>query len=191
MDYPHPLITGDNDDLNFDIAYDTKIGAWDKWAIKYGYGYPSANSNEKNFLQTTLERTLEDGYEFISDADARDPSGVHPRAHLWDNGVSASDELLRLLKLRKQRMESFNVEAIKPGVSQSMLEEVFVPLYLMHRYQIEAAIKLIGGLDFKYKVRGEIKHSWIDDQTQKAAKMLFFSLSHLNIYKFPQVGSLI
>ena len=32
-------------------------------------------------------------------------------------------------------MESFNVEAIKPGVSQSMLEEVFVPLYLMHRYQ--------------------------------------------------------
>ena len=61
MDYPHPLITGNNDDLNFDIAYDTKIGAWDKWAIKYGYGYPSANSNEKNFLQTTLERTLEDG----------------------------------------------------------------------------------------------------------------------------------
>ena len=85
-----------------------------------------------------MERTLEDGYEFISDADARDPSGVHPRAHLWDNGISASDELLRLLKLRKQRMESFNVEAIKPGVSQSMLEEVFVPLYLMHRYQIEA-----------------------------------------------------
>ena len=40
---------------------------------------------QMNFLQTTLERTLEDGYEFISDADARDPSGVHPRAHLWDN----------------------------------------------------------------------------------------------------------
>ena len=186
MDYPHPLITGDNDDLNFDIAYDTKIGAWDKWAIKYGYGYPSANSNEKNFLQTTLERTLEDGYEFISDADARDPSGVHPRAHLWDNGVSASDELLRLLELRKQRMESFNVEAIKPGVSQSMLEEVFVPLYLMHRYQIEAAIKLIGGLDFKYKVRGDNqpKHSWVDDKTQKAALdavLLAITPEHLQI----------
>ena len=29
MDYPHPLITDDDDDLNFDIAYDTKIGAWE------------------------------------------------------------------------------------------------------------------------------------------------------------------
>ncbi len=171
MDYPHPLITSDNNNLNFDIAYDTKIGAWDKRAIKYGYGYPLSNSDEKNFLRTTLEHTFEDGYEFISDADARDPSGVHPRAHLWDNGISASDELLRLLKLRKQRIESFNIQAIKPGVSQSSLEEVFVPLYLMHRYQIEAAIKLIGGLDFNYKVRGDNqpKHSWIDDQTQKAA----------------------
>ena len=186
MDYPHPLITSDNNNLNFDIAYDTKIGAWDKRAIKYGYGYPLPNSDEKNFLRTTLENTFEDGYEFISDADARDPSGVHPRAHLWDNGISASDELLRLLKLRKQRIESFNVEAIKPGVSQSMLEEVFVPLYLMHRYQIEAAIKLIGGLDFNYKVRGDNqpKHSWIDDQTQKAAinaVLLAITPEHLQI----------
>ena len=41
----------------------------------------------------------------------------------------------------------------------------------MHRYQIEAAIKLIGGLDFTYKVRGDNqpKHSWVDDKTQKAA----------------------
>ena len=81
MDYPHPLITSDNNNLNFDIAYDTKIGAWDKRAIKYGYGYPLPNSDEKNFLRTTLEYTFEDGYEFISDADAKS-SGVHPRAHL-------------------------------------------------------------------------------------------------------------
>ena len=171
MDYPHPLITGSSEKLDFSNAYDDKIGAWDKWAITYGYGYPKDGQDEAVFLNHTLEQTYNEGYEFISDSDARDLSGVHPRAHLWDNGNSASDELIRLLELRKARMQTFNVNAIRTGVPESMLEEVFVPLYLMHRYQLEATAKLIGGVNFSYKVKGDnqSKHSWVEANIQKKA----------------------
>ena len=35
------------------------------------------------------------------------------------------------------------------------LENVLVPIYLYHRYQVQAAAKLIGGLDYSYNVRGD------------------------------------
>lgn len=37
----------------------------------------------------------------------------------------------------------------------AQLEDTLVPLYLLHRYQTEAAIKEIGGLDYRYQLRGD------------------------------------
>ena len=156
MDYPHPMITeGADGNLNFSEAYDLKIGEWDKWAIKYGYGTPGPGESEAEFLKKTLGDTYAAGFEFITDSDSRNPSGVHPRSHLWDNGASASGELTRMLKLRENRMKTFGLNAIKTGEPQALLEEVFVPLYLMHRYQLEATSKVIGGLDYSYKIKGD------------------------------------
>ncbi len=172
MDYPHPLISLDaNGKVDFGDAYDLKIGEWDKWAITYGYGQPAINQTEEEFLEKTLQATYAAGYEFITDSDSRNPSGVHPRSHLWDNGASASDELKRLLDLRQKRMKTFGLNAIKAGEPQAILEEVFVPLYLMHRYQLEATSKLVGGLDYTYKVKGDNQtaHEWIPAKSQKEA----------------------
>ncbi|MDX5339236.1 MAG: zinc-dependent metalloprotease [Cyclobacteriaceae bacterium] len=172
MDYPHPLIMEDaNGNLDFSQAYDLGIGEWDKWAIKYGYGTPAPGQSEKDFLEKTLQDTYAAGHEFITDSDSRNPSGVHPRSHLWDNGASASDELLRLLKLRENRMKTFGLNAIRTGEPQALLEEVFVPLYLMHRYQLEATSKLVGGLDFTYKVKGDNQpnQKWIPAKDQNEA----------------------
>ena len=172
MDYPHPLISLDeNGKVDFGDAYDLKIGEWDKWAITYGYGQPAANQSEEEFLEKTLQATYAAGYEFITDSDSRNPSGVHPRSHLWDNGASASKEMKRLLDLRQQRMKTFGLNAIKAGEPQAILEEVFVPLYLMHRYQLEATSKLVGGMDYTYKVKGDNQtaHHWIEAKSQKEA----------------------
>ncbi|MHA7129108.1 zinc-dependent metalloprotease [Algoriphagus namhaensis] len=181
MDYPYPLITQNaNGELDFSNAYDDKIGEWDKWAIKFGYGYPPAGMSEEAFLKNTLEQTYEAGYEFITDSDSRDASGVHPRSHLWDNGASAPDELMRMLKIRKNKMASFGLNAIRSGEPQAMLEEVFVPLYLMHRFQVEATTKLVGGLDFNYKVKGDNQpeHRWISSKEQKdALDALLYTIS--------------
>ena len=181
MDYPHPLISLDaNGKVDFGDAYDLKIGEWDKWAITYGYGQPAANQTEEEFLEKTLQATYAAGYEFITDSDSRNPSGVHPRSHLWDNGASASDELKRLLDLRQKRMKTFGLNAIKSGEPQAILEEVFVPLYLMHRYQLEATSKLVGGLDYTYKVKGDNQtaHQWIPAKSQnEALDALLLSIS--------------
>jgi hypothetical protein len=172
MDYPHPVITeGANGELDFSQAYDTKIGEWDKWAIKYGYGNPAPGQSEEEFLDKTLRDTYAAGYEFITDSDSRNPSGVHPRSHLWDNGASAPGELMRMLKLRENRMKSFGLNAIRTGEPQAILEEVFVPLYLMHRYQLEATSKLIGGLDYTYKIKGDNQsdQKWVSAKDQNEA----------------------
>jgi hypothetical protein len=172
MDYPHPMITEEaNGELDFGHAYDLKIGEWDKWAIKYGYGNPAPGQSEEEFLEKTLTDTYAAGFEFITDSDSRNPSGVHPRSHLWDNGASAPEELMRMLKLRENRMKSFGLNAIRTGEPQAILEEVFVPLYLMHRYQLEATSKLIGGLDYTYKIKGDNQpdQKWISAKDQNEA----------------------
>ena len=35
------------------------------------------------------------------------------------------------------------------------LEEVRVPMYMIHRYQLEAAVKVVGGSYYSYKLRGD------------------------------------
>ena len=37
----------------------------------------------------------------------------------------------------------------------AMLEEVLVPMYFFHRYQTEATAKVIGGLNYRYALRGD------------------------------------
>jgi len=181
MDYPYPVITQTaNGDLDFSNAYDDKIGEWDKWAITYGYGYAEQGQSEADFLEKTLEETYAAGHEFITDSDSRNPSGVHPRSHLWDNGASAPAELVRMLSMRKSKMGTFGLNAIRNGEPEAMLEEVFTPLFLMHRYQVEATTKLIGGLDYAYKIKGDNQptHNWLNASDQKAAlDALMFTVS--------------
>lgn len=172
MDYPYPLITEKSDgELDFSNAYDDKIGDWDKWAIRYGYATVPEGEDESTFLKRTLEETYDAGHQFITDSDSRNPSGAHPTSHLWDNGASASSELLRMLDLRASKMKNFGLNAIPDGQPQALLEEVFVPLYMMHRYQIEAASKLLGGMDYRYKIKGDNQenHSWVSSAQQEEA----------------------
>jgi len=154
MDYPHPYITIKNGQLDFSQAYDTGIGVWDKVAVTYAYA--SYAKNEKAKLLKGVLKAEQKGLKFLSDADARPISGASPYAHLWDNGASATAELKRLLEVRKIAIQNFSIDNIKSGKPYSDLEDVFVPLYFLHRYQAEATVKLIGGLDYNYAVKGSL-----------------------------------
>lgn len=150
MDYPHPQINFKGDQIDFSHAYDTKIGEWDKVTVDYAYGN-HANSTE---LNQVINQAYAKGMRFITDADARNPGGAHILAHLWDNGKTIVDELDHLLAVRKKAIANFSVANIRPNETYSHLEDVFVPLYFLHRYQTEAATKIIGGYDYNYAVRG-------------------------------------
>jgi hypothetical protein len=156
MDYPHPYITLDaNGKIDLSHAYASGIGDWDKVSIDYGYRQFAAGTDEDAALNQILSDADKAGQVFITDEDARPASGAHPRAHLWDNGADAADELERILKIRAVALDQFGENAIKPGTPMAQLEETLVPLYLLHRYQTEAAIKLIGGLEYRYNLRGD------------------------------------
>ena len=155
MDYPHPTLTLDGKKVDFSNAYATGMGAWDKVAVAYAYGNPPQGTSEKTYLNKILTDAEAKGLRFITDSDARAADGAHPIAHLWDNGKSASEELKNVLKLRKQGMQNFSIDNIKDGEPYSVLEDVFVPLYFYHRYQTEAAIKVIGGMQYNYAVKGD------------------------------------
>jgi hypothetical protein len=155
MDYPHPSLSFNGDQLDISNAYDTGIGEWDKVTVAYSYGDIPAASNQKAVLSKILEDAFANGLQFISDSDARAQGGAHAFAHLWDNGANAVDELNAVLQLRKKAIANFSVDNIRTGEPFTVLEDVFVPLYFYHRYQTEAAVKLIGGLDYNYKVKGD------------------------------------
>lgn len=156
MDYPYPMIKMDeNGNIDISDAYDDKIGDWDKWAIRYGYETVPTGKTEKSHLNELLEDTYAAGHTFISDMDSRHPSGSHPTSHLWDNGASAPGELMRMMAMRSKKLASFGLNSIDENQPEALMEEVMVPLFLMHRYQLEATSKLVGGLDYTYKVKGD------------------------------------
>ena len=92
---------------------------------------------------------------YISDEDARPLGSAHPYAHLWDNNSNPVDELNRMMKVRKIALDNFSENNIQEGQPLAALENVLVPIYLLHRYQLEAAAKSLGGLYYTYAVRGD------------------------------------
>ncbi len=156
MDYPHPHVDLRPDgSLDLSHAYSVGIGAWDKVAIRYGYAQFPKGSDEKKQLNAVLLDAAHHGDIFITDKDSRPPGSAHPRAHLWDNGADAVDELERILKVRQAALTHFGKNSIPVGEPMSNLDETLVPLYYLHRYQTEAAGKVLGGLDYRYALRGD------------------------------------
>ena len=152
MDYPHPLIKLKNNKIDLSDAYDIGIGDWDKVTVAYSYSVFNKN-NETLELNNIIQSANEKGLQFITDSDARSTSGSHVNAHLWDNGISVSEGLNDILKIRNIAIDNFSEYNIKKGDPYTMLEDLFVPLYFMHRYQTEAVVKLIGGMDYNYAIR--------------------------------------
>ena len=155
MDYPHPLISIDNNNINLDNAYDEGIGEWDKITVAYSYSDFNESIDENQTLNKILEDAYSSGLRFISDSDARAIGGAHSLGHLWDNGESASIGLEDIIKARNKAITNFSEYNIQKNQPFSVLEDVFVPLYFLHRYQTEAAVKLIGGLEYNYATRGD------------------------------------
>jgi hypothetical protein len=156
MDYPHPWVTLDKDGVpDLSSAYAVNIGLWDKVAINYGYRQFADGAKESVELEAILSGAARSGLVYITDEDARPAGSAHPHAHLWDNGPDAADELTRIMKVRAAALARFGENAIPMSTPLAQLEDTLAPLYLMHRYQCEAAIKVIGGLDYRYQVRGD------------------------------------
>lgn len=156
MDYPHPMATLNEDGtLSLDNAYDIGIGEWDKRAVIWGYQHFPDGTDEEAALDEIIRETNEMGLLYLSDEVARPQGGSHPYAHLWDYGADPVSQLGHILDIREAALNRFGENNIREGRMMSDLEDVLVPIYLYHRYQTEATVKLIGGVDFAYALRGD------------------------------------
>lgn len=156
MDYPHPRVhIKDDGSLSLENAYDTGIGEWDKRVVMYGYQDFADGSDENSALHEIVHETIDMGLLYLSDEVARPAGGAHPEAHLWDYGTDVVKQLDHILTIREQALNRFGEQNIRPGRAMASLEDVLVPIYLFHRYQTEATVKLIGGVDFAYTLRGD------------------------------------
>lgn len=156
MDYPHPRATVQDDgSISIENAYDIGIGEWDKRAVAYGYQDFPEGADEESELESIIQQTLDMGLMYISDEAARPQGGAHPYAHLWDYGTDVVGQLDHILNIRKHALDRFGESNIREDRMMANLEEVLVPIYLYHRYQTEATVKVLGGVNYSYAVRGD------------------------------------
>ncbi|MFC7001590.1 zinc-dependent metalloprotease [Pseudobowmanella zhangzhouensis] len=155
MDYPHPKITLKNGDIDLSDAYAVGIGEWDKYVISYGYQDYAAPEKEGENLLALVKQTQQQGMLYMSDPDARGMAAANADGHLWDNGSDAVTEFEHLLAVRRLALQKLSLDTLPQGTSVSELEQALVPIYLLHRYQLDAVARQIGGIHYQYSVKGD------------------------------------
>ena len=156
MDYPPPYVKLGADGVpDVSAVYATGIGEWDKVSIAFGYQDFAPRTDEEAALNKILMDAYGRGLRYLTDQDARPAGSSSSVAHLWDSGGNAVDELNRLMQVRGAALKRFGENNIREGAPLATLEDVLVPVYLLHRYQVEVASKLVGGMDYTFALRGD------------------------------------
>lgn len=155
MDYPAPRVSVDASGA-FDVsqAYARGTAAWDRAAIHWLYAQYADPAAEAGGQEAILARAHADGLLYITDMHARGNDAAHPLASLWDDGSDPAQALTDIMAVRAQALANFGPQALASGQPASDLRAVFSPIYLYHRYQVEAAAKTLGGVYFEYELNG-------------------------------------
>ncbi|WP_420456512.1 zinc-dependent metalloprotease [Rubrivirga sp.] len=165
MDYPAPLATLVDGAVDVSDAYAVGVGEWDVQAVRYGYAPDEATA------QRVLAENRDRGLRYVTDADARPTGAASPTGALWDNGADAVAALTDEMAVRRAALDRFGADVIRTGRPLATLEEVLVPLYLRHRYQVDATAHLVAGVAYGYGTRGDGTEAPtpVDGPTQRAA----------------------
>ena len=155
MDYPAPLVAIRDGEVDLSEAYAVGMGAWDKFAITWLYADVAPGAAGRAQLSSMVDAALAGGLRFVSDDDARPIDSAHPLGAVWDNGADPVAELTHLMAVRRLALSRFGLASLPVGAPMADLRRRIVPIYLFHRYQIDATAKLVGGVDFTYGARGD------------------------------------
>ena len=152
MDYPAPLVTVTGEGaLDVSRAYDTGIGEWDIASVRWLYTQFADPADAADGLEAILAEARADGLLYISDRHARGNNSGHPLANLWDNGANATDGLRETMAVRRIALDRFGPQVMAEGWPLASIRDAFPPVYLFHRYQVEAAASALGGVLFEFE----------------------------------------
>jgi len=154
MDYPPPMLRLVSGRVDVAEAYRDELGSYDTLAIRYAYTEFRTPEEEATGLEAIVGEGMRRGITFITNPDESGASS-HPEATTWTLGADAVEELARVMQVRRALLDRFDEGAIRKGAPMVLLNRRFVPVYLHHRYSLGAAAKAIGGMEFRYAVRGD------------------------------------
>jgi hypothetical protein len=155
MDYPAPRIKIKDGKLDFSDVYKIGLGSWDKFAIKWLYSDAPPGAAEKLFLDSIVNEAYARGMRFVANDEGNALDSAQPYGNTWDDGPDAVAALQQVLNIRQIALAHFGLHNLLAGAPVSDLKRVLVPIYLFHRYEVVATVKLIGGIDFPYAVNGD------------------------------------
>ncbi len=156
MDYPAPLVRiSPQGDLDFSQAYAVGLGEWDLHAVRWAYGEVAPGVDEASALEAIVQSGLRRNLLFLTDEDARPAGAANPRASLWDNGDDPAAALEQTMRVRRIALARFGERNLRAGEPLALLEETLAPVYFHHRFELQAAAKVLGGLDYRYALNGD------------------------------------
>lgn len=155
MDYPPPRVKIVDGRLDFSDAYKVGIGSWDRFAIRWLYHEAAPGRDAQSEIDAIVADGYAHGQRFVSDNDARPTGSAQPIGALWDDGTDSVTELAHVLDVRRIALARFGAGNLPAGAPLADLRRVLVPVYLFHRYQVDAVAKRVGGADFSYAVKGD------------------------------------
>jgi hypothetical protein len=154
MDYPHPVLELKDGQVDVTDAYGVGVGPWDEYAIKHAY-LEVAPAQEAAALAALRAEARRAGLAYVGDPDARSGASAHPDGQLWDFGADAFSTFDQLLAVRRVALANFG-RGVLPAERQSgELEARLVPVYLLHRYQVDAVARKLGGARYEYGLIGD------------------------------------
>lgn len=180
MDYPSPRAKIVDGEIDLSDAYGVGIGEWDKFAVQYSYSQFPPDADESEELEKLIRWSLEKGYKYITDADARPSGAAQPYGNLWDNGSDPVAALKHEMNVRKIAIENFDASVLHPDQPLADLEKAFVPVYLHHRFQVDATAKVLGGFEYSYAFAGDgqtIQSPIAQDRQRAALEVLLTTIS--------------
>lgn len=175
MDYPFPTIELDgNGAPKLANAYGVGVGDWDVFLVRHGYGIFADEGAELAKLRAQIRAA---GYQYVSDSDARGAGDAHPAGVLWD--IAGADPLAgfdKIMRARSYALAHFSRGVLPPARQLGELEARLVPVYLLHRYQTEAVVRLLGGASYRYGLVEDNAAGTtpVDAKTQLAARQRLF-----------------
>jgi hypothetical protein len=146
MEYPTPRVTVKGGKLDLSESFQKAIGAYDTMMARYAY---TPLANEKAGLDAIIADMRKQGLLYVPETD--------PRWTWYDDRATPAEGLSEALAARRIMLANYGPDSVLlPGEPVGELRNLRLWMaYLHHRYQVESAVKYIGGLYTDIKVKGE------------------------------------
>ncbi|WP_294392063.1 zinc-dependent metalloprotease [uncultured Sphingomonas sp.] len=155
MDYPFARVKIRDGNLDLSDAYAVGAGKWDIFAVDWLYGQPKPGIEPSVDAARKAAAMQAAGLRYMTDIDGRAADLGVPGNNMWTDGDDTAPELAHVMDVRRIALARFGTAVLHPGEPLSNLRRKFVPIWLFHRYQVEATGKLIGGVNYTYAVAGD------------------------------------